>query len=66
MGVVRINGDPICVVAMSPTGRQNLSLESLDTKNIEIMSCGHNLNDLVSIILTNYHLGIVTFISLFQ
>ena len=26
MGVVRINGDPICVVAMSPTGRQNLTI----------------------------------------
>ena len=28
MGVVRINGDPICVVAMSPTGRQNLTIVS--------------------------------------
>ena len=32
MRVVRVNGDPICVVAMSPTGRQNLTIVGVGYK----------------------------------
>jgi len=33
VGITRVNGDPVCVLAMSPMGRQNPTLVSLGHHN---------------------------------